>query len=117
MPYTYDSERKIVFVDYTNMKASELILEADKIHNEARSRLEGVKVKVLVDIRGAMMNTEAVQALKDSTKRDSAIVEKTAIVGVTGFKRVIADAIAKFSGTQTKYFATKDEALEWLVKP
>jgi hypothetical protein len=116
MPFTYDSERKIVFVDYTNMKARELIAEADRIHNEARSRLSGVKVKALVDITGAMLNSEAVQALKDSTKRDSEIVEKTAIVGVTGLKRVLADAIAKFSGTNTKYFATKEEALEWLVK-
>jgi hypothetical protein len=37
------------------MKARELIAEADRIHNEARSRLTGVKVKVLVDITGVMM--------------------------------------------------------------
>ncbi len=44
------------------------------------------------------------------------MVEKTAVVGVTGLKKVLADAIAKFSGTHTKYFATKEEALDWLVR-
>jgi hypothetical protein len=44
-------------------------------------------------------------------------VEKTAIVGVTGLKKVLADAIAHFSGTNTQYFGTKQAALEWLTKP
>jgi hypothetical protein len=117
MPYIYDRERNVVFVDYTNMKPPELIAEAEKIHAEARSLLAGRKVKVLVDVRGASMSTEAVQALKDSTKRDSELVEKTAIVGITGIKKVLADAIARFSGTHTKYFATKEQALDWLTKP
>lgn len=116
MPFTYDSEKNIVFVDYTNMKPEELIAEAAKAHSEARAHLSGSKVRVLVDITGASMSTEAVRALKDSTKRDSAMVEKTAIVGITGLKKILADAIATFSGTQTKYFATKEEALEWLTK-
>jgi hypothetical protein len=116
MPATYDSESNIVFVDYSNMKSVELIAEAQRLHDEARSHFAGTKVKVLVDIRGAMMSSEAVRALKDSTKRDSAMVEKTAVVGVTGMKKILADAIAAFSGTHTKYFATKAEALEWLRK-
>ncbi len=117
MPFTYDSERNVVLVDYTNLKAEELIAEADRIHKEARAHLSGTKAKVLVDVRGTMMNAEAVQALKDSTRSDRAMVERTAIVGITGIKRILADAIARFSGTNTKYFDTKEEALEWLIKP
>ena len=116
MPYTYDAAKKIVFVDYTNMKPAELMAEAQKVHHEARTRLAGQRFKVLVDITGVVMSTEAVQALKNSTKRDASMVEKTAIVGVTGLKKVLADAIARFSGTHTKYFATKEQALDWLVK-
>ncbi len=117
MPYTYDSEKKLAFVDYSNMKPAELIAEAERVHNEARDHLSGLKMKVLVDISGVLMNSDAVRAIKGSTKRDSAMVEKTAIVGVSGLKRILADAIATFSGTRTKYFETKAEALEWLTKP
>ena len=116
MPATYDAARNIVFVDYSNMKSAELIAEAERLHNEARSHFSGSKVRVLVDITGVMMSTEAVQALKASTKRDSAMVEKTAVVGVTGLKKVLADAIAKFSGTHTRYFDTKAQALSWLTE-
>ncbi len=62
------------------------------------------------------MSTEAVQALKNSTKRTGALVERTAVVGVSGLKKVLADAIARFSGTNTKYFATRDDALDWLAR-
>ena len=117
MPFTYDGEKKLAFVDYSNLKAAELVAEAERVHNEARAHLTGVKVKVLVDVSGVSMNSEAVRAIKESTKRDSAMVEKTAIVGVSGLKRILADAIATFSGTRTKYFETKEEAMEWLTKP
>ncbi len=115
MPARYDATRNIVFVDYRNMKPAELIAEAQRLHEEARLHFAGKQVRVLVDITGVMLNTEAVQALKDSTKRDSAIVERTAVVGITGVKKVLADAIAKFSGTHTRYFASQEEALEWLT--
>lgn len=116
MPYSYDSEKRLAIVDYRDLAAAELIAEADRVHNEARTHLAGVRVKVLVDIRGARLNAEALQALKSSTQRMSTIVEKTAVVGVTGFKRVLADAIARFSGTHTKYFATREDALDWLAR-
>ncbi len=117
MPFTYDGERSIVFVDYTNLKADELVAEVDRVHREARSHLIGTRTRVLVDVRGAMMSAEAVRALKESTKSDRAMIEKTAIVGITGVKRILADAIARFSGTNTKYFDTKEEAMEWLARP
>lgn len=116
MPFTYDAEKKMAFVDYSNMKPEELIAEATRVHDVAREHLTGVQVKVLVDISGVLMSPEAVRAIKASTKRDSGMVERTAIVGVSGLKRILADAIATFSGTRTKYFETKEEALEWLAK-
>ena len=115
MPARYDAARNIVFVDYRNMKSAELIAEAHRLHDEARLHFAGKQVRVLVDITGVMLNREAVQALKDSTKRDSAIVERTAVVGISGVKKTLADAIARFSGTHTRYFASQDEALEWLT--
>jgi hypothetical protein len=117
MPFTYDRERSVVFVDYTNLKADELVAEADRVHKEARAHLAGTRVKVLVDVRGTMLNSETVRALKESTRSDRDMIEKTAIVGIKGVKRILADAIARFSGTNTKYFDTKEEALEWLARP
>lgn len=118
MPITIDTAKKIIFIDYSNMKPEQLIAEAEKVHTEGiRARSSGMKVKVFVDVRGAYLNPESVKALKDITKKDNDIVEKTAIVGITGLKRILADAIAAFSGTKTKYFDTKEQAIEWLSQP
>lgn len=117
MPYTYDSQRNVVFVDYTNLTPEQLVAEVERVHSEARANLAGTRAKVLVDVRGTLMSSDAVRALKESTRSNSSIVEKTAVVGITGVKKILADAIARFSGTNTKYFDTKEDALEWLTRP
>ena len=117
MPFTYDRERNIVFIDYTQLTAEQLVVEAERIHEQGRTHLLGKPARVLVDITGTLLNRGAVHALKQATRDDRALVERTAIVGVTGLKKILADAITRFSGTNTRYFDTKDAALEWLAKP
>jgi hypothetical protein len=116
LPFTYDSERNIVFIDYSDLTAEQLMAEAERVHEKGRTHL-GKAARVLVDITGTKLNGKAVQALKDTTRGDRALVERTAVVGVTGVKKILADAIARFSGTNTHYFDTKEAALEWLTKP
>ncbi len=116
MPFTYDSERNIVFIDYSHLTAEQLMAEAERIHEQGRTHL-GKPARVLVDITGTKLNGTAVQALKETTRGDQALVERTAVVGVTGLKKILADAIARFSGTNTHYFDTKDAALDWLTQP
>jgi hypothetical protein len=117
VPFTYDSERNLVFVDYTNLTAEQLVAEVERVHREARLHLTGAPARVLVDVRGTTMSSEAVRALKDSTRSTGGSVERTAVVGITGLKKVLADAIARFSGTNTQYFDSKEEALAWLTRP
>ncbi len=116
MPFSYDIERNIVFIDYTQLTPEQLMAETERVHEQGRTRL-GKPARVLVDITGTLLNSEAVQALKQTTKDDQNLVERTAVVGVTGLKKILADAIARFSGTNTRYFDTKEAALEWLTKP
>ena len=116
MPFTYDPESNIVFIDYAHLTAERLMAEAERVHEHGRRYL-GRPARVLVDVTGTNLNSAAVQALKETTRNDRALVERTAVVGVTGLKKVLADAIARFSGTNTRYFDTKEAALEWLTKP
>jgi hypothetical protein len=70
---------------------------------------------VLVDIRNTVTSTDVVSLFKASTARTKGHVKKTAIVGVTGVQRILALAVARFSGEELHLFPSIEEAQEWLV--
>ena len=74
-------------------------------------------VLVLVDIRDTVGTTEAVQLLKASSLGTKKHVRKTATVGVSGFRKVLLDAINRFSGRNVTLFDDLDAAKDWLIGP
>ena len=77
-----------------------------------------VKVLFLSNIEGAIVTTETMLNVKRSAAsmlREK--VEKIAVVGVTGVKKVFFDAFVKALGkTNARSFRTEKEALDWLVE-
>jgi len=74
-------------------------------------------VLVLVDVQSSVGSTEAVQLLKDSALRTKKYVRKTATIGVSGFRKVLLNAINRFSGRNVTVFDDLDAAKDWLVGP
>ncbi len=74
-------------------------------------------VLVLVDIQNTVGSTQVVQLLKNSSLRTKKHVRKTATIGVSGFRKVLLDAINRFSGRNVTLFDDLDAAKDWLVGP
>ncbi len=72
---------------------------------------------VLVDIRDTVGSAEAVQLLKDSALETKKHARKTAVVGISGFRKVLLDAINRFAGRSIVTFNDFDAAKDWLVEP
>ena len=72
-------------------------------------------VLVLVDVRGTTTSTEAVDVFRHSAARTKGWVIRQAIVGVTGIQKILARAVARFSGEELVLFDDVDEAKDWLV--
>lgn len=70
---------------------------------------------VLVDIRNTVTSIDVVSVFKTSTARTKGHVKKTAIVGVTGVQRILAGAVARFSGEELHLFDSVEAAQDWLV--
>jgi hypothetical protein len=49
---------------------------------------------------------------KESSARTTKHVHKTAVLGISGFRKVLLDAVSRFSG---QCFAVFEEAKDWLV--
>ena len=62
-------------------------------------------------IAGDLMNI-----LNESSRITKDHVKKTAVLGVTGVKRRLADMLTKLTGQPLKYFDDEYLAKEWLIK-
>ena len=74
------------------------------------------KVLVLDDVTDAKGSTAFMNRAKEAGKKYDHRVEKEAVVGATGVKKVMLQAYLAFTGHQTmKTFDAREEALEWLT--
>jgi hypothetical protein len=110
--------RQVLYADYRKLSSKEfvaLLEEADRLILASPN-----KVLYLGNIEDAAVSREVMDWLRrhgpDTAKKK---VEKIAILGVTGVKKVLMDAVtgifAKVA-VPARPFKTEEEALEWLVK-
>lgn len=69
---------------------------------------------ILTDVTDARFNTDVVSQMKEFTAHNKPYVRASAVIGVTGLKKVIFDAINRFSGRNLRSFDDKYEAISWL---
>jgi hypothetical protein len=70
---------------------------------------------LLIDMRNTVASGAAVELFKESAKLTAAHVSRQAVIGVSGFKRFLADVVARFSGQGMRLFDSEAEAMDWLV--
>ena len=107
-------DKEILLDDYTNLYPEQF---APLVKNIANLTLESGKKDILliVDVTNSYANKEAVNAFVEAGKISKDLLTKTAVVGITGVKKILLNIVNKFSGANAKTFATLDEAKEWLI--
>jgi len=70
---------------------------------------------ILSDFRDTNMTNEMMSVLNGASEVTKDHVRKTAVLGVTGVKRTLADLLTRLTGQQLKYFDSEAVAKDWLV--
>ena len=107
--------KQILRLDFTNAKADEVV----RIANTAKTMIAKQPVRslrTLTDVTQMSFNTAATEALKDLAKHNTPYVNAAAVVGITGLKQIIYNAVVRFSGRNLVAFDSSDQAKEWLVQ-
>jgi hypothetical protein len=73
-------------------------------------------ILVLSDFRDTSVGSELLSSMNDASAATKAYVRKTAVLGVTGMKRKLADLLTALTGQQLKYFDNMEAAKDWLVQ-
>ncbi len=106
--------KQLLHLDLRDARAAEVI----KLCRDAMPVIADQPVRslrTLTDVTNMTFNTEASETLKEFTKHNKPYVIAGAVVGVTGLKKIIYNAVLRFSGRNIVAFETLDEAKNWLV--
>ncbi len=106
--------KQILHLNFTHAKPEEVV-EASKAAIGLIAKQPAKSLRTLTDVTNMNFNTASTQALKELAKHNAPYVIAGAVVGITGLKQIIYNAVIKFSGRNLVVFDTSDLAKEWLV--
>jgi hypothetical protein len=73
-------------------------------------------VRVLSDFRDTNVGSDLLSVMNNASTATKAHVHKTAVLGVTGMKRKLADLLTALTGQPLKYFDDMETAKNWLIE-
>ncbi len=73
-------------------------------------------VLVLSNFRDTQVGADLMNVLNDASSRTKNHVAKTAVLGVSGFKRTLGDMLSRLTGQPLKYFDDEESAKIWLIE-
>jgi len=73
-------------------------------------------VRVLSDFRDTNVGADLLSAMNTASAATKAHVNKTAVLGVIGMKRKLADLLTALTGQPLKYFDNIETARDWLAE-
>jgi len=108
-------EMEILYTDYKNLQGEQFV-KTIEVLTENLLDMGKKEVLLLLDLQGSYANKEVVNAYIAAAKKVNPIVKKTAVLGITGVKKVLLNVVNKFSDVGAKPFTNEEEAKEWLIK-
>lgn len=73
-------------------------------------------VLVISDFRDTNVGSDLLSTMNTASAATKAHVHKTAVLGVTGMKRKLADLLTALTGQPLKYFDDMETAKDWLTE-
>ena len=107
-------DRTILQLDFSHCTEAEAEQVAHAAKREVVKHAAG-SLRTLTDITSSPFNDHIVSLLKDLAKHNKTYVAAGAVVGVTGMKRIILQAVEKFSGRTFNVCDSIEQAQDWLA--
>ena len=104
----------ILLIDFSGLAAAEIVLIVNKAQSKI-AQLPANSVLTLADFTGTHVDKAAATRLKEALAMDRPKVKRSAWVGVESLPKVFYENFQSFSRRKFPTFATREEALDWLV--
>jgi len=110
----YYKDVKISYLDYRGLTTKEMI---EAVEAARKKSLEDNSPRpLLTNITGAFAVPEFMAKVKEAGKETKHLTTKSAIVGITGAKKILLNVFNMFTKSDMKVFDNEELAKEWLIK-
>ena len=108
--------KKIFYQDFSKhfYNSAAVKVELDEVQKVVTAQPKD-SVLVLSDFRDTSLGSDLLSSVNAASAATKAYVHKTAVLGVTGMKRKLADLLTAMTGQPLKYFDDIESAKNWLV--
>jgi hypothetical protein len=109
--------KKIFFQDFSKLfyNSTAVIAELNEVQQIVLAQPKN-SVLVLTDMRDTNVGRDLLPSMNAASAATKDYVKKTAVLGVTGVKRKLADLLTALTGQSLKYFDDIEAAKRWLVE-
>jgi hypothetical protein len=108
--------KKILLIDFTYSKPEEMLEAIEQVKKTVKKSAEK-SVLALIDVRYSPFDNDLSNALKHMAADDRPYIKMTALVGVTGLKKLAYKAMIRFSGRKNMViFDRIESAKDWLAE-
>ena len=107
--------KQIIYFDLTDSKDPQESIKHGRQVRELILSQPPKSVLLLTNVVGAHYNPEASDFMKQFSSDISPHVKASAMVGVTGIRRIILSALTRVSGRPITVFDTVEQAKDWLA--
>jgi len=109
--------KKIFYQDFSKNFYNTAAVKAELVEVQKAVLAEPQNsVLVLTDMRDTNVGSDLLPAMNTASTATKNHVLKTAVLGVAGMKRKLADMLTMLTGQQLKYFDDLESAKNWLVE-
>ena len=118
MPVSFlsNNNKKVLHIDYSGLKKKEEMMETLQEVVKIFESSGDERFLVLIDITDSAGHQEWMEESKKYGKRMGPKTIKSAIVGVTGLKKVLLMGYNAVVGGRVKPYGSKEAALDYLTK-
>jgi hypothetical protein len=111
-------DRQIFWQDFSNHDLLEIEAVKEELQEVQAIVLQQPKNSVLVlsDFRNTQIGKDLMDLMIPASNITKAHVKKTAVLGVFGTKRILADALIRLTGQPMSFFTDIEKAKDWLVE-
>ena len=107
--------KRVLVVDLSECTARDVEESARRLPDVVSAEPRG-SVLIITDFKGSSFDAAALRAIKEAAVFDKPFVKKSALVGTLSLPREFHDEMEKFSRRDFAIFATREEAMRWLVQ-
>ena len=109
--------KKIFYQDFSKhfYNSAAVRAELEEVQKVVTSQPKD-SVLVLSDFRDTSVGSDLLSSMNAASAATKSYVRRTAVLGVTGMKRKLADLLTALTGQPLKYFDDIESAKDWLAQ-